>query len=44
MGADPYPATQHAPGSWFDDHGHDALHADAVSDLVTQMLINQLCD
>ena len=41
---DPYPALQHVPASWFDVGGRDALHADAVSDLVTQMLINQLCN
>ena len=40
---DPYPATQHAAYSWFDMGGKDSLHADAVSDLTTHMLLNQLC-
>ena len=40
---DPYPATEHAATAWFDQGGRDSLHSDAVSDLVTQMFINQLC-
>ena len=41
---DPFPATQHADHRWFDLNGKDSLHSDVLSDLVTQMLINQLCD
>ena len=41
---DTFPALVHAAPRWYDEHGHDALHADQLSDLVTQMLINQLCD
>ena len=40
---DTFPATQHASPAWFDLKGKDALHSDALSDLVTQMVINQLC-
>ena len=35
--------SQHAAAGWFDQGGRDALHSDAVSDLVVQMLLNQLC-
>lgn len=41
---DPYPATQHAARGWYDLGGKDSLHVDSLSDLITQMLINQLCD
>ena len=41
---DPFPPTLHAHRSWFDLGGRDSLHADTLSDLVTQMIINQVCD
>ena len=41
---DAFPATQHAPPSWFDERGEDAIHADVLSDMTTQMFINHLCD
>jgi hypothetical protein len=41
---DTFPAFVHAAPRWYDVQGNDALHADQLSDLVTQMLINQLCD
>ena len=40
---DPTPALLHAQPNWYDLNGKDALHSDTLSDLVTQMLINQLC-
>ena len=41
---DTFPAFVHAAPRCYDVQGNDALHADQLSDLVTQMLINQLCD
>ena len=41
---DPSPALLHAQPNWYDVGGKDALHADPLSDLVTQMLINQVCE
>ena len=41
---DTFPALLHAAPRWYDEHGKHALHADQLSDLVTQMLINQLCE
>lgn len=41
---DPSPALVHAQPNWYDLNGKDALHSDTLSDLVTQMLINQLCE
>ena len=40
---DPFPATLHAKKGWFDQGGRDLQHSDALSDLVTQMLLNQIC-
>jgi hypothetical protein len=40
---DPFPATMHARMHWFDKGGRDLQHSDVLSDLVTQMLLNQLC-
>ena len=40
---DPFPASLHGLRQWFDNHGRDVQHSDVLSDLVTQMLINQIC-
>lgn len=40
---DTFPATMHAMKHWFDQGGKDVQHSDALSDLVTQMLLNQIC-
>ena len=41
---DPSVALIHASPQWYDLNGKDALHSDPISDLITQMLINQICD
>ena len=41
---DPFPATLHAHPKWYDLQGRDALHSDVLSDLITQMLLNQVCE
>ena len=41
---DPFPLMFHSASSWFDKGGSDSLHSDVLSDLVTQMLINQICE
>ena len=41
---DPTQALVHAEPQWYDLNGRDALHSDALSDLITQTLINQLCE
>ena len=41
---DPFPATLHAKKGWFDQGGRDLQHSDALSDLVTQLLLNQICN
>ena len=41
---DPTAALMHASPSWYDLAGKDALHSDVLSDTVTQMLINQICE
>tara|TARA_B110001452_G_scaffold90019_1_gene73926 strand:+ start:236 stop:2053 length:1818 start_codon:yes stop_codon:yes gene_type:complete len=40
---DPYPASLHAKPRWFDLNGRDNQHSDMLSDLVTQMLLSQIC-
>ena len=40
---DPFPASLHAPSSWFDQNGQDVQHSDVLGDMVAQMLLNQLC-
>lgn len=40
---DPFPASMHAQPRWFDLNGHDNQHSDMLSDLVTQMLLSQIC-
>ena len=40
---DPYPASLHAKPRWFDLNGRDNQHSDMMSDLVTQMLLSQIC-
>ena len=39
---DPFAVGLHAPASWYNDRGH-SNHADALSDAITQQLLNQLC-
>ena len=40
---DPFPAGMHSVRSWYDGSGSDVQHSDVLSDLVTQMLLNQIC-
>ena len=44
---DPFAVTLHAPASWFDSERtpleHASQEAEAVSDVFTQLLLNQLC-
>ena len=40
---DPFPAGLHAANSWYNEDGADAQHSDVTSDMVTQMLVSQLC-
>ena len=41
---DPYPAGLHAPFYWYNEHGKDNQHSDALADAITQMLVNQMCN
>ena len=41
---DPFAAGLHDPSHWYNAEGHDNQHSDALSDAVTQLLVNQLCN
>ena len=41
---DPFPLGLHAQYRWYDQNRKDMQHSDVLSDLLTQMLINQICD
>ena len=41
---DPFPATAASLPKWFDLGGKDSLHADVLTDLTVQMMLNQICD
>ena len=40
---DAFSAALHAMPQWYDEGGRDNQHSDVLSDLVTQMLLNQIC-
>lgn len=40
---DTFSAALHALPEWYDEGGKDNQHSDVISDLITHMLLNQLC-